>query len=147
MHKSDLFLWCFLLHMKQQVERIILMNGSLLMITFLRTKDPQGNQGTFVPMYRKPWGRKEGIKSNSFLVGKDVLLANAWNCTQKVDYKSSYLCVKVAEPSYSGYTVWKVFTAPTTRLNHSCDFPLSDGFIDSIIKRRLQFCRNHQGSD
>lgn len=63
--------------MKQQVERIILMNGSLLMITFLRTKDPQGNQGTFVPMYRKPWGRKEGIKSNSFLVGKDVLLANA----------------------------------------------------------------------
>lgn len=47
--------------------------------------------------------------------------------------KSSYPCVKVAEPSYSGYIVWKVFTTPTTLLNHLTDFTLSDGFIDSSI--------------
>lgn len=41
MHKSDLFWWCFLLHMKQWGWRIILMNDSLLTITFFsRTKIP-----------------------------------------------------------------------------------------------------------
>lgn len=101
--------------------------------------DPQGNQGTFVLMYRKPQGRKEGGSERQLLPrGQRCFTCKCLKLHPKsrLENKASYPCVKVAEPSYSGYTVWKDFTTPTTRLNHfTVILPFLMGLLTALLRR------------
>lgn len=54
---------------------------------------------------------------------------------KQISNKAIYPCVKVAEASYSGYTVWKVFTTPTTRLNHfTVILPFLMGLLTALLR-------------
>lgn len=70
-------------------------------------------------MHRTPRAGRREWKATPFLWAKMFYLQMPETAPKKqLTNKSSYPCVKVAEPSYSGYIVWKVFTTPTTLLNH-----------------------------
>lgn len=110
------------------------MNGSVLMITFF-SPDPKGNQGTFVPIYRKPWGRKEWKATPSLWARMFYLQMPETTSKKQITNEASYLCVKVAEPSYSSYTLGKVFTTPTTHLNHfSVILPFLMGLLTALLR-------------